>query len=414
MNNGRVTVHIYSRHNTSCGLWKGSDEARTKGWTYDSARNGCGCPKLLAYRVNHKTVRKMAEAGGDHSGAQVEARKLELSLLASAAGEIVPESLNGGPKLLEFARDKYLDYIRSNGRTEKHIGKVDLAVNRFLEFCHRKGLVTLHDLSTEHFVQYRTRLMAPKPTGQGLKQETARKRLDLVIGLFTYAVEMNWLQRNPGKVRTVKIEAEDSNDPKALSEAQFSQLLAAVDRVNGQTSDEQRRKLRAILLLMRWTGLGNRDALFIERNRFEQNGRSEAWKLFLRRAKTGKPVHCILRNEIVQQIMAGANPKGRYLFLSDVPAMEKGKDNAVQALGDLADKLDRVAGLKDEDGQPWHFTLYQLRHTFVAFCLNKGLPTEDIAQLLGNTPAIVQRHYSGWIADRQERLNERMYAALGL
>lgn len=202
----------------------------------------------------------------------------------------------------------------------------------------------------------------------------------------------------------------DEQEPKALTDTQFEQLLAAIPRVNGRTSDEQRRKLRSLLMLMRWTGLAIRDAVCIERLRFQRNGNG-FWKLFLRRAKTGHPVYCTLQTEIGEQVFAGANSTGRYLFVENVPQGEKELDNLIQAWGSLMRKLGEVAALT-HDGQPVRFHSHLLRHTFVCWCLNHDLPTEDVAALIGDSVQIVARHYSGWISGRQERLNERMMQAL--
>jgi hypothetical protein len=40
------------------------------------------------------------------------------------------------------------------------------------------------------------------------------------------------------------------------------------------------------------------------------------------------------------------------------------------------------------------------------------LPTENVAMLIGDTVAVVAKHYSEWITGRQERLSARMMAAL--
>jgi len=163
---------------------------------------------------------------------------------------------------------------------------------------------------------------------------------------------------------------------------------------------------------MRWTGLAIRDAVQIERNRFQKNGTPGFTKLFLYRAKTGQPVYCTLRNELVAEVFSLANPEGRYLFIDAVPDSEAAMDALVQTWIFRMGKLNAVAELKDEHGAPYRFSSHALRHTFVYWCLNLGFPTEDIATLIGDTPAIVAKHYSEWIHGRQERLNERMMAAL--
>ena len=39
--------------------------------------------------------------------------------------------------------------------------------------------------------------------------------------------------------------------------------------------------------------------------------------------------------------------------------------------------------------------IYQCRHTFITLCLANGLPVQDVARLVGNSPEIIYRHYAG-------------------
>jgi hypothetical protein len=42
--------------------------------------------------------------------------------------------------------------------------------------------------------------------------------------------------------------------------------------------------------------------------------------------------------------------------------------------------------------------------------LSKGVPVSEVAAILGNSPAIVEKHYSQRIQSRQDRLNEAVKA----
>jgi site-specific recombinase XerD len=47
---------------------------------------------------------------------------------------------------------------------------------------------------------------------------------------------------------------------------------------------------------------------------------------------------------------------------------------------------------------------HMLRDTFATRLLNKGVPIETVAALLGNTTKIVEKHYSPWVESRQVNL----------
>jgi integrase len=382
-------VRVYSRHRDDC-KWAGND-----------ARIGCDCPKQLAYFRAGKLHRVCADTC-DGEVAEKKARELMNGFEAAAKGEPTPVPAGKLTTLLDDAVKTFLDTKAASNVSERYLAKLKYEMEVFARFALARGLVNLGDVRTEDILAWRNGLVG--------KINTRAKKVFRIIGFFEFCVEMGWLQRNPARAQAVVVKYDDSQTPKALTDSQFEQLLATVPRVNGRTTDDDRRKLRALVLLMRWTGLAIRDAVTIERSRFEKNG--EFYKLFLRRAKTGQPVYSTLRADLVEQIFAGANSEGRYLFVDAIPTAERELTNLVKSWGDLFTKLGNTAALKDENGEPYRVTSHSMRHTFVFWALNSGLPTEDVAALIGDTVQIVAKHYSEWIVGRQERLNERMTSAL--
>jgi hypothetical protein len=47
-----------------------------------------------------------------------------------------------------------------------------------------------------------------------------------------------------------------------------------------------------------------------------------------------------------------------------------------------------------------------MRHTFVLEQINAGASLERIAELLGNSYKIVEKHYAAWVHSRQKVLDE--------
>lgn len=381
-------VSVYSRHREDC-RWAGNDR-----------KISCDCPKTLVWFRNGKLHRTSAETC---DGEIAEGKALELTNSFTAAATGKPQSKPTTGKLIDEAITLFIDSKRQDDLTERHLARLKFELEGFSRFALSKGLANIGDVATTHVLEFRNSLEGA--------QNTRAKRIVRLIGFFQFAVEMGWIVRNVAKVKAVRISPSDRQQPRALTDAQFTTLLAAIPKVNGRTTDSQRRKLGAMVLLMRWTGLAIRDAVLIERARFEQNGNGY-FKLFLRRAKTGNPVFCTLKPEIVKEIFAGANPEGRYLFVDVIPDGWRERDNLLNSWGGLFIKLGEKADLKDEHGLPYRFTSHSLRHTFVFWCLNHGLPTEDVAALIGDSVEVVVAHYSEWISGRQERLNERMMGAL--
>jgi integrase/recombinase XerD len=383
-------VQVYARHRPDCRLVRFHKKI------------GCDCPKQLTWFRDGKLHRLSADTC-DSEVAERKAREMTVGFEAAAKGEPVPTPVGARMTLLDDAVKVFIDTKAASGVTEKHVAKLRFEMEAYARFSLARGQVNLGDIRTEDCLAYQRSLVGA--------QNTKAKKIFRLIGFFRFCVEMNWITRNPAQTQTVKLKYDDTQTPKALTDAQFTTVLAAVQQVNGRTSDDQRRKLHALLLLMRWTGLAIRDAVTIERARFEANGNGFT-KLFLRRAKTGHAVSTTIRTDVMTAILAGANPDGRWLFVNALPTAERDMDNLIKNWGVLFAKLGDVAGLTDEHGAPYHFTSHSMRHTFVFWALNAGLPTEDVAALLGDSVEIVAKHYSGWIAGRQARLTERMETAL--
>lgn len=49
-------------------------------------------------------------------------------------------------------------------------------------------------------------------------------------------------------------------------------------------------------------------------------------------------------------------------------------------------------------------TIHRFRDTFSVRMLEKGVPVETVAAILGNSPAIVLKHYAPWVESRQRSL----------
>ncbi len=51
---------------------------------------------------------------------------------------------------------------------------------------------------------------------------------------------------------------------------------------------------------------------------------------------------------------------------------------------------------------------HRFRHTLATELLGRGASFEDVADILGNSPEIVRKHYAKWSPARQARIDELM------
>ena len=214
---------------------------------------------------------------------------------------------------------------------------------------------------------------------------TQQKKLEYLRAFLAFCHASDWISKNPAKA--VKFPKVARTQVKPLSEGEIKKLLRACDEFRG---DGQR--LRAMILLLRNSGLRIGEAVSLTRERVK-NG-----KLFLYTNKTGTPVWCPLPPETIAALTA--LPREKFLFWS-------GNGRLKTALEDWRRSLVSLATLADVDNVHFH----RFRHTFSVALLEEGVPVETVATLLGNTPAIVVKHYAAFVQSRQKALEEAVRRA---
>ena len=327
---------------------------------------------------------------------------------------------------LEFKRNDYNKLTReklSEGHVESRLRPL---LANFLTFVNRvfAGVtespeklediqecnVLLSDIQPEHIIQFRNQLR--KEDGSEYAQSTKAKLIDNLAGFFNTCIDLRYGITNSPVTDLAKVPPPDSQEPKALTDAQVEQFFKAIPQLPARSGDEVIPMLPAVLLLMRWTGLSVADAVMLERSAINPNGSQGFWKVETARAKTGKPVYCTITEDVAKKVLAGARATGKYLFVESVPAGEKERKALVAQWGRRISQLGELANIRDENGEKLEVTSHWMRHTFVRWCLDNNISTENIAMLIGDNVATVAKHYQTWIEGRQETLTTMMKAAL--
>ena len=170
---------------------------------------------------------------------------------------------------------------------------------------------------------------------------------------------------------------------------EFEGILAAIDKYPTKNSFgyDNRARLRAFVLLLRYSGLLIRDGVCLRRDRIVDG------KLMVYTQQTGQAVYVPLP-PVVEESLAKSG-SGELLFWS-------GHGNPKSAVADWQRSLRRLFDLAGvEDGHAHRF-----RDTFAVALLQKGVPLETVAILLGNTIKIAEKHYAPWVRSRQVALED--------
>lgn len=322
----------------------------------------CGCPIHVYGTLGGEKVRRALDLTSWEAATDL-VREWE------SAGKIGQRRVKA-PTITE-AVQKFLADAEARNLKKSSLKKYRrLLEGELLLFCQSRNAVSLERLTVDFLRDFRDSLKHAPVTQQ--------KKLEYLRAFISFCNASEWLSKNPAKA--VKLPKVERTQVRPFTEQEIKKLLKACDEFRGDGE-----RLRAIMLLLRNSGLRIADAVSLTRDRVK-NG-----KLFLYTSKTGTPVWCPLPPETLAALTA--LPGEKYLFWS-------GNGHLKSALEDWRRSLVSVATLAEVDDVHFH----RFRHTFSVALLTKGVPVETVAALLGNTPAIVVKHYAAFVQSRQKAL----------
>lgn len=233
-----------------------------------------------------------------------------------------------------------------------------------------------------------------------VNDRTRQKRQEKLKHIFRYAVAHGMISTNPasqlGKVRVKRSDAEPFED------AEVKRILAAGRRAIRQAPNADKRlmaqKAYALALLMRYSGLRISDASMLAVNSLNGD------RLTVRTIKTDVDVAMRLPKIVVEALHAFKPTTATHFFWSGQSSVMKQTDLYRSRYLKPMFKAAKVSGsLKP----------HRFRDTFSARLLESGVSINDVARLLGDTVAVVIRHYSKYTARAQASLENVVLAANG-
>jgi integrase/recombinase XerD len=250
-------LFVYSRHAPDCAH---KDELKYR---------RCRCPKWIDGYVDGERVRQSAKTRSwEH--AERNARLLE-----DASDPAKPPQ----PKVMTIADAVNVFMADEKGRSlSKETTKQSktLFEKQLLPWAKHRGLNRLRDLTSAELVNFRATWK-----NNGL---TSNRKLSRLVRFFAFCIQNGWLNENPAM--KVKRSAPTSLPTGWFPKTEFQRIVDATyaygEWRGGRDFHFRADRLRALVLLMRWSGLSIQDAVTLERERLSDDG-----KIFLYRAKTG-------------------------------------------------------------------------------------------------------------------------------
>jgi site-specific recombinase XerD len=262
-------------------------------------------------------------------------------------------------------------------------------LNHLKAFCENRHIDSMAELTTDHLDVFRA--------GRALKPITSSKELELLRQFCGFCCDRKWCQENVAKriksPRNIK-----PNDVEPFSTAEVAAIIKACDGIG--RGPYERLRARAMILTLRYTALRIGDVALLDRARVSRDG--GRWRIFLRTEKSGKPVFLPIPSELKAALDTVPVPRGsvkesRWFFWNGASSERAMKGIAERSLASVF-KASLVP----------HAHAHRFRHTLATELLGSGASFEEVADILGNSPEIVRKHYAKWSPARQSRIDDLM------
>ncbi|MGA3326523.1 MAG: tyrosine-type recombinase/integrase [Terriglobia bacterium] len=360
---------LYRRHLKAC-------PHRNDGRKY----RRCRCPIWVDGSVKSIEIRQSLKERSWEE-AEIEKQKLEqrLSHPEEAAKEV--EAIT-----VERAWEDFTCDAQARGLREPTLNKYRYLRRQMEQFAKDQRIRYLCEFNLEVLRAWR----ATWPN----KNLSALKKLELVRCFFRFAHDAGQIPDNPArKVRSPKV---TQSQTLPFTQDEMVRIMAALNNYADPRS-RTGRKMRALVLLLRYSGLRIGDAVTLSRERITGD------KLFLYTAKAGTPVYLPLAPLVLAALDAAASPTGPYYFWT-------GESKPKTAISDWQCKLKRLFELAEVPNGHAH----RFRDTFATGLLLQGVALEQVSILLAHSSIrITERHYAPWVRSRQEQLEAEVRRTWG-
>jgi site-specific recombinase XerD len=353
---------LYRRHTEKCPhLHKGQDYTKCNCpiWCYGHADNGDQIRESLKTRDWGRAGRRAAALESP------EARRAKPISEAITAFEQHMQSLEP-----------------STQRKNRNV------LRQFASFCETSRIADLGEITVPHLDAYRaTRKLA---------RTTAQKELETLRQFFGYCRDRDWIKDNPARrIKSARNIKPGEVVPYTPEEA--ARIVGACDFIG--RGPYERLRARAMVLVLNNTALRVSDVATLERDRVKDG------RVLVRTQKTGEPVYLEIWPETQAALDSLPLPRGtadesRYFFWNGVTSKRAVVGIAERTLSAVfkASKVPKAHA-------------HRFRHTLATRLLGIGGTLEEVADILGNSPAIVRKHYAKWSQARQRRIDDLMRSA---
>jgi integrase len=391
-----VTLNLYRRHFRQEGRCAGGHKPDSQSYQSDELRpkwRKCGCPIYASGTLNGNPKYRKNTGRVTWEEARAVADAWE-------RGEPTPTPPAPEPKedkprtTIERAIELYMGNRRSRGVRPSTMLKYSGYTNQLKKWTDKKGYVYLDQftvLDGDEF--YESWTDGPKSRG---------KKLERMKGFFEFCRKRKLIPESPVEALDPPVGYSVPNPKMPFTDDELDRIVGAAEEWadcewhdgRGHHGECTRDQMVTYVLLNADTGLRISD--MCEFNVTERVN-METGDCFLRMHKTGKPLYTWINPDLRARLQELALRHGPKPF--DLPS--KDLQHKTEVWRDRLMKIFEAAGPFKERATPHRF-----RHTFARILLQRGVPVPDVAELIGDTPDMVRKHYAPWVPELQARLSD--------
>ena len=399
-----MSISLYRRHTLKCSQHR-PRQVRT--YESDELRRGfkkCECP----IQFEGKTQRAGFVRRSTEKASWDEAKLVAASWFVETGAQPVTEpSKISGPELgvpnrdapvtMERAVAEFLADVDARRMDDETRRKYRTMLTQLRRYADELGFRHLTQFTVDEITRFRA------TWSDGIR--SSAKKLERVKMFFRFAQDREWILQNPASKLKPPIGSSKPANKHPFSDEEVQRLFEACASyqtrrwsnsfAEGEVTGDQ---IQTFMMLLMYTGLRISDAATFGPDKLQGNN------AFLFMHKTDEPVFTWIPDQLVERLKNTTLQRGKYYFMG--PLTER-KETA-------ADMWRRKLGQIFEMAGPWKITPtpHRFRHTFARLLLQRGVPVDDVATLMGHSdPKITLKHYAHWVPERQERLTDILKSA---
>lgn len=396
-------LYAHRRHLRACQFFgRGGREART---------DRCNCPfhadgKRAGKRVRQSLRTRSRQLADRRLGELI--RKLDEEVAKKHADPLAAPATAHQRTLSEAVQR----YLKTHGEIDpegKYRGDSEYGtfrkyrgcLTRLVSFCDGRRVTGLIDVDPDALEDFRGT--------RAIELVTWKVERQMLVTFFGYCARRKWITTNPAK----ELKAPHNPKPKEVvpyTLQEESQILEACTQIGGGRGPRrsgtgyEHLRARAMVMLLRNTALRISDVSTFRKDAVSWDQAASTWRIFLRTQKTGEPVFLPIPDSLKMILDALPLPRNAardcpYYFWNGVTSRRGVVGIAERTLAAVFKK----SGVKNAHA-------HRYRHTLATRLLEQGASFEQVADILGNTPAVVRKHYGKWSKGRQDNIDRLMIA----